>query len=62
MNIDIPEILHGHGLSFKKGVADAILETKEHETSCHETHLASYHNGYRIGETIRKMIAKKVKS
>jgi len=62
MNIEIFEIPHGHGLSFKKGVADALLETKDHESSCHETHLASYRCGYEVGETLKTMIAKQVKA
>jgi hypothetical protein len=62
MNIEIPKIPHGHGLSFKKGLSDALLETKEHQESCHETHLASYRSGYEIGESLKTAIAKKVKA
>ena len=60
MNIEISEIPHGHGLSFKKGVADALLETKDNESSCPKTHLASYHRGYEAGKTLRNIIAQKV--
>jgi hypothetical protein len=61
-NIEIPEIPHGHGLSFKKGIADGLLETKEHESTCHETHLANYRRGYEIGEALKKVISNKVKA
>lgn len=60
--IAIPEIPHGHGLSFKKGIADGLLETKEHEKTCHETHAASYQRGYEIGVEFRQEIAKYVKA
>lgn len=60
--IAIPEIPHGHGLSFKKGVADGLLEKQEHKDTCHQTHLASYQSGYEIGETLRREIAKKVRA
>jgi len=62
MNIEIPEIPHGHGLSFKKGLADALLETKDHENSCHDTHAASYRRGYEVGEVLKAEIAEKVKA
>lgn len=61
MNIEIPEIPHGHGLSFKKGVADGLLKTDGHKNSCHDTHLASYRRGYETGETLKKSISQKVK-
>lgn len=38
-------ILHGHGLSFKKGGADGSLDSKEHEKTCHGIHAASYRRG-----------------
>lgn len=60
MNIEIPKIPHGHGLSFKKGVADALLETENHKQTCHETHAESYSKGYEIGGILKEMIAKNV--
>lgn len=60
MNIEIPEIPHGHGLSFKRGVADALLETESHKNTCHGTHAASYLKGYKIGGNLKELIAKKV--
>ncbi len=61
-NIDIPEIPHGHGFSFKKGIADGLLETEGHKSTCHETHLASYQRGYEIGKALKEVISNKVKA
>lgn len=57
----VPEIPHGHGLSFKKGVADGLLGKRQHESSCHETHAASYIRGYEIGEQLKAEFANHVK-
>ncbi len=57
----IPEIPHGHGLSFKKGVVDGLLDTKQHENSCHATHAASYLRGYEVGGQLKDEVAKHVK-
>ena len=62
IEITIPEIPHGHGLSFKKGVADGLLESQQHESSCHETHAASYRRGREIGGVLKTEIAKRVKA
>lgn len=59
--IDIPEIPHGHGLSFKRGVADGLLESRVHDASLHQTHLASYERGVDVGKSLRFEIAKLVK-
>lgn len=61
-NIEISEIPHGHGLSFKKGIADGLFENRTHENSCHDTDLASYRRGYEIGEALKKAIALRVKA
>lgn len=61
LKIQIPEIPHGHGLSFKKGIADALLSTQNNEASCHVTHLASYHKGYEIGEILKTEVGFSVK-
>ena len=62
IEIAIPNIPHGHGLSFKKGVADGILDSKDNESTCHETHKASYLRGYEVGKELKEKIAKKVKA
>ena len=62
IEVKISEIPHGHGLSFKKGIADAILENREHENSCHETHLPSYQRGYEVGKKMVSQIASHVKA
>jgi hypothetical protein len=59
--IAIPNIPHGHGLSFKKGLADGILGSNEHEGSVHETHLASYRRGHAVAAALKENIAKLVK-
>lgn len=61
IEIDIPELPHGHGLSFKKGVADGLLEGREYESTCHVTHSASYRKGVEIGSYLKANIAKLVK-
>ncbi len=61
VTIEIPEIPHGHGLSFKKGVADGLLECRDHEATPHETHTASYQCGIEVGAELKSQIAKLVK-
>lgn len=62
IQINIPEIPHGHGLSFKKGVADGLLESRDHEATPHETHAASYQRGIEVGAELKSQIAKLVKA
>ncbi|MBT4723187.1 MAG: hypothetical protein HOI42_14190 [Candidatus Marinimicrobia bacterium] len=62
IQIEIQEIQHGHGLSFKKGVSDALLGNRDHESSCHETHSASYQRGYEFGEALVSKVASHVKA
>lgn len=62
VTIDIPEIPHGHGLSFKKGVADGLLDNRDHEATPHETHAASYQRGIEVGTELKQKIAKLVKA
>jgi hypothetical protein len=59
--INIPEIPHGHGLSFKKGVADGLLSCEDHEGKCHQTHSLSYQKGLNVGKEMKFEIAKLVK-
>ena len=58
-SLNIP---HGHGLSFKKGVSDGLLEDNQHEESISETHLASYRRGISFGKDLKAEIAKHVKA
>ena len=59
--MEFPDIPHGHGLSFKKGVADGLLESRVHEDSVHQTHSASYERGVAAGKSLRFEIGKLVK-
>lgn len=62
IEIEIPEIPHGHGLSFKKGIADALLDCRDHEQTPHETHAASYQRGLDVGAELKGAIARLVKA
>ena len=62
IQIEIPEIPHGHGLSFKKGLADGLLDCRDHEATPHETHSASYKRGLEVGAELKREIAKLVKA
>ncbi len=57
---DISTIPHGHGLSFKKGVADGLLEKNTFSNCFHDTHQASYNRGVRFGNQLKDMIANQV--
>jgi hypothetical protein len=61
VQIAIPPIPHGHGLSFKKGVADGLLDSEVHAETCHETNRASYRRGVEVGVALRSEIAPLVK-
>ena len=62
MKQDIP---HGHGLSFKKGVADALLSEcrgyRSHKHKLPNGHSASYRRGYGEGVKLKKVISKRVR-
>lgn len=62
VKIEIQEIPHGHGLSFKKGVADGLLDCRDNEATPHETHAASYERGIEVGAALKCEIAKLVKA
>ena len=62
IQIEIPEIPHGHGLSIKKGLADGLLDCRDHEATPHETHSASYKRGLEVGAELKREIAKLVKA
>lgn len=57
IEIDIPVIPHGHGMSFKRGIADGMLETSIHKHECHETHIATYQKGIKIGQLLIEAVA-----
>ncbi|RZM06630.1 MAG: hypothetical protein EOO88_53080 [Pedobacter sp.] len=61
IQIEISEIPHGHGLSFKKGISDGILDCRDHEETPHHTHSASYERGLVVGAALKREIAKHVK-
>lgn len=61
IQIDIPDIPHGHGMSFKRGVADGLLDCREHEEAISKTNSASYKRGLAVGEELKSKIAKLVK-
>ena len=58
LEIEMHEIPHGHGLSFKKGIADGLLECRDHENTCHETHAASYRRGCEVGVKLKEQVAR----
>ncbi|MHB9102435.1 MAG: hypothetical protein ACYC2E_13070 [Sulfuricella sp.] len=62
IRLDISEIPHGHGLSFKKGVADGLLNCRDHEKTPHGTHAANYQRGLVVGAELKRQIAKLVKA
>jgi hypothetical protein len=62
IQLNIPEIPHGHGLSFKKGVADGLLDCRDHEATPHETHAASYQHGIEVGAELKREVATLVKA
>jgi len=62
IELEIPEIPHGHGLSFKKGISDGLLDNRDHEATPHETHAASYQRGIEVGADLKTIIAKLVKA
>ena len=61
IQIEITEIPHGHGLSFKKGVADGLLDSQEHKQTIDKTHSASYRRGIDAGTKLKSEIAELVK-
>lgn len=62
IQIDIPEIPHGHGLSFKRGVADGLLDSRSHDNEPHSTHSASYERRFKVGSALKEQIAAQVKA
>jgi hypothetical protein len=60
IEIEIPdELPHGHGASFKKGIADAILESAKTELAhTPEGHEDSRKKGLAVGEEIVKIVSR----
>lgn len=61
IQLEILDIPHGHGLSFKKGIADGLLDCRGHEGTVHKTNAASYHRGIEAGKVLKQQIALLVK-
>jgi hypothetical protein len=61
VQVEIAEIPHGHGMSFKRGVADGLLDSRYHEEAPHNTHSASYERGLVVGAELKHEITKLVK-
>ncbi len=61
IQFEVAEIPHGHGLSFKKGVADGLLNCRDHEDTCHKTNAASYQRGVELGVELRNKLGATVK-
>lgn len=57
IKIEIQEIPHGHGLSFKKGVADGLFKCNENEQKVPKSHLKSYERGLKVGAELERGIA-----
>lgn len=56
--INLPEKLpEGHGLSFKRGIADALLQEKRFASDLPNGHAASYQKGQQTGDQLRELIA-----
>jgi hypothetical protein len=64
IELEIPnELPHGHGASFKKGIADAIFQSaKTESTHTPEGHEDSRKKGAAVGEEIVKLVSRIVKS
>ncbi|MGZ0018712.1 hypothetical protein [Nitrosomonas sp. wSCUT-2] len=63
IKLTIPdELPHGHGASFKKGIADALLESARSEwLHTPEGHNESREKGQVVGKEIAKLVSKIVK-
>ena len=60
VTLDIPAITHGYGLSFKKGLCDALLDAPT-VTKHPKAHESAYQQGSEIGKYLEQEIAKRVK-
>lgn len=57
---EFSETPHGHGLFFKNGIADGVLDCCDHEETPHDTHSASYERGLVVGAELKREVAKHV--
>lgn len=57
--IEIQEMPHGHGLSFKKGIADGLFKCNENEQRVPKSHFKSYEHGLKIGAELEREIAQR---
>lgn len=60
--INIPEISEGRGLSYKKGVADGLLDEERFRNNLPDGHDKAYRDGLLCGQQLKEEIAKKVKT
>ena len=56
---EYPEIPHGHGLSFKKGIAAGLLKAVE-DTEVPNGHEKSYRRGKVVGEKVLAEVGQRV--
>ena len=61
IEIKIPDRPHGHGLSFKRGLADGFLDCRDHDSLPATTHAANYPRSIYTGTEFRRHIANLVK-
>jgi len=57
----LKDIPHGHGLSFKKGISDLLLESENHQNKLPNGHNKSYQRGKQFGKHLKIMILKNIK-
>ncbi len=60
-DIQIEEIPHGHGSSFKKGVSDGVLNENNFKEKLPHGHKSSYEKGLTFGKYLQDIITKKIK-
>jgi hypothetical protein len=58
MEQDIP---HGHGLSFKKGISDGLLNMADYNGDLPNGHDESYARGVQEGIALRATVAERVR-
>ncbi len=61
IQIDIPDAPGDHGLSFKKGIADGLLDYREQEQLPRTTYSASYQRGFVVGTELKCEISRLAK-
>ncbi|MDO8811895.1 MAG: hypothetical protein Q7J38_07710 [Gallionella sp.] len=60
--INIPELPVGRGLSYKKGVADGLLDEERFKNDIPDGHDKAYRDGLLHGQQLKEEVAKKVKT